>query len=95
MAEQSRSGSLTVVALLVVLVLVGTFVAWKVLPEHHQPDVLVIGDSVTFLSAGAIEEELGKSTWFAGEELTAADMQMSYAIEASLARGGIRGLGVG
>lgn len=42
---------------------------------------------------GFVEEELGKSTWFAGEELTAADMQMSYAIEASLARGGIRGLG--
>ena len=37
---------------------------------------------------GYIESELGKSTWFAGEELTAADVQMSYVIEASFARGG-------
>lgn len=34
-----------------------------------------------------IESELAKSTWFAGEELTAADVQMSYPIEANQARG--------
>jgi glutathione S-transferase len=36
-----------------------------------------------------MEAELGKSTWFAGEELTAADIQMSYPVEASAARGGL------
>jgi glutathione S-transferase len=34
-----------------------------------------------------IESELGKSTWFAGDELTAADIQMSYPIEAHQTRG--------
>ena len=34
-----------------------------------------------------LEAELGKSTWFAGEELTAADVQMSFPIEAFAARG--------
>jgi glutathione S-transferase len=33
-----------------------------------------------------IESELGKSTWFAGEELTAADIQMSFPLEAGAAR---------
>lgn len=42
---------------------------------------------------GFVEAELGKSTWFAGEELTAADVQMSYAVEASFARGGLASLG--
>lgn len=36
-----------------------------------------------------LESELGKSTWFAGEELTAADVQMSFALEAATARGGL------
>jgi glutathione S-transferase len=35
------------------------------------------------------EGELGKSTWFAGEELTAADVQMSFPLEAAAARAGI------
>lgn len=35
---------------------------------------------------GFIEAELAKSTWFAGEEPTAADFQMSYAIEGSFMR---------
>jgi glutathione S-transferase len=34
-----------------------------------------------------IENELGKSSWFAGNELSAADIQMSFALEASAARG--------
>lgn len=34
-----------------------------------------------------IESELGKSTWFAGEEITGADIQMSFVMEASAARG--------
>ena len=33
-----------------------------------------------------MESELGKSTWFAGEDFTAADVQMSFVVEASVAR---------
>lgn len=36
-----------------------------------------------------MEGELGKSAWFAGEEFTAADIQLSFALEASAARGGM------
>ena len=38
------------------------------------------------------EGELGRTGWFAGEELTGADVQMSFPIEAAAARAGI-GLG--
>ena len=38
-----------------------------------------------------IESELGKSPWFAGDEFTAADIQMSFPLEAASARGGIAG----
>ena len=36
-----------------------------------------------------IEGELEKTRWFAGDEFTAADIQMSFPIEASAARGGL------
>ncbi len=36
-----------------------------------------------------LESELGKATWFAGETFSAADIQMSFAIEAFAARGGL------
>jgi glutathione S-transferase len=36
-----------------------------------------------------LESELGKSQWFAGNELTAADIQMSFPIEAADARAGL------
>ena len=36
-----------------------------------------------------LEGELGKSAWFAGAELTAADVQMSFPLEAAVARGGL------
>jgi glutathione S-transferase len=36
-----------------------------------------------------LESELGKSTWFAGEEFTAADIQMSFPIEVVAGRGGL------
>ncbi len=36
-----------------------------------------------------IEAELGKSAWFAGEELTGADVQMSFPLEAAHARGAL------
>jgi glutathione S-transferase len=36
-----------------------------------------------------LEAELGKNTWFAGHEFTAADIQMSFPIEAAKARAGL------
>src|SRR5690606_803842 len=36
-----------------------------------------------------LEAELGKSTWFAGEAFSAADIQMSFALEAAASRGGL------
>ena len=36
-----------------------------------------------------MEAELGKSAWFAGSEFTAADIQMSFPLEAAAARGGL------
>jgi glutathione S-transferase len=38
-----------------------------------------------------MEGELGKSPWFAGEEFTAADIQMSFPLEAAASRGGLDG----
>ena len=35
------------------------------------------------------ESELGKSQWFAGDEFTAADIQMSFPVEAAAARAGL------
>ena len=36
-----------------------------------------------------MEAELGRSTWFAGAEFSAADIQMSFPVEAAAARGGL------
>ena len=36
-----------------------------------------------------LEAELGKGTWFAGDNFSAADVQMSFPIEAAAARGGL------
>lgn len=36
-----------------------------------------------------MESELGKAEWFAGSELTAADIQMSFPVEACASRGGL------
>jgi len=36
-----------------------------------------------------MEGELGKSTWFAGEEFSAADIQISFPLEAAATRGGL------
>jgi glutathione S-transferase len=36
-----------------------------------------------------MEAELGKSTWFAGNDFTAADIQMSFPLEAAAARAGL------
>ena len=35
------------------------------------------------------ESELSKSEWFAGDDFTAADIQMSFPVEAAAARGGL------
>ena len=35
-----------------------------------------------------MEEELGRSEWFAGKDFTAADVQMSFPVEAAAARAG-------
>ncbi|HKW54441.1 MAG TPA: glutathione S-transferase [Stellaceae bacterium] len=36
-----------------------------------------------------LESELGRSAWFAGNDFTAADIQMSFPVEAAAARGGL------
>ena len=36
-----------------------------------------------------LEAELGKSTWFAGEQFSAADIQLSFVLEAVAARAGL------
>jgi glutathione S-transferase len=38
---------------------------------------------------GYLETELGKHRWFAGNEFTAADVQMSFPLEAAAARAGL------
>jgi glutathione S-transferase len=38
-----------------------------------------------------LEQELGRSTWFAGEELTAADVQMSFPVEVAQTRADLSG----
>ncbi|HKL63424.1 MAG TPA: glutathione S-transferase [Woeseiaceae bacterium] len=43
-----------------------------------------LGENLAF-----IEDELGRSTWFAGEALSGADVQMSFPLEAAAARGGV------
>lgn len=40
---------------------------------------------------GFIEDELGRSQWFAGDEMSGADIQMSFPLEAAVSRGGIDG----
>ena len=52
-----------------------------------------IGPQIT-LHLDYMEGELGKSTWFAGDEFTAADIQMSFPLEAAAARGGLGAVAV-
>ena len=56
-------------------------IAQKVKGSFIMPQIL---QHLAFL-----ESELGKSTWFAGEEFTAADIQLSFVIEAAASRGGL------
>lgn len=41
------------------------------------------------LHLGYMNDELGKSKWFAGDTFSAADIQMSFPLEAAATRGGI------
>lgn len=50
----------------------------KVLDKMVDPNVNTAMDFM--------EDHLGKNTWFAGEHLTMADFQMSFAVEAALSR---------
>ncbi|MDC0708604.1 glutathione S-transferase [Stigmatella sp. ncwal1] len=43
----------------------------------------------TQLHLDFMEGELNKSTWFAGEEFSAADIQMSFPVEAAVSRAGL------
>lgn len=43
------------------------------------------------LHLGYINKELGATGWFVGNEFTAADVQMSFPLEAATARGGMEG----
>jgi glutathione S-transferase len=52
----------------------------------------VMGDFISpqiRLHLDFMEVELGKSTWFTGNQFGAADIQMSFPIEAAAARGGL------
>jgi glutathione S-transferase len=67
------------------------------MPALVRPFVRRIADGVrtTFvepqikLHLDYIEGELSKSTWFAGDEFTAADIQMSFPAEGAASRGGL------
>jgi len=56
-------------------------IAERVMGEFVSPQIR--------LHLDFMESELGRSTWFAGEEFGAADIQMSFPIEAAAARGGL------
>ncbi|TDY20509.1 glutathione S-transferase [Paraburkholderia sp. BL6665CI2N2] len=43
------------------------------------------------LHLGYIDQELSKTGWFVGNDFTAADVQMSFPLEAGTARGGMEG----
>ena len=56
-------------------------IAGRVKSSYVQPN---IDRNLDFMEA-----ELAKSEWFAGSQLSAADVQMSYAVEGAAARGGL------
>ena len=58
-------------------------IARKVKSSYIMPQ---IAQNLAFLEA-----ELGRSAWFAGNEFTAADIQISFIIEAAASRGGLDG----
>ena len=56
-------------------------IAQKVKKSYVMPQIV---NHLKFLEA-----ELNKSSWFAGEEFSAADIQISFVLEAAAARGGL------
>jgi len=56
-------------------------IAQKVKGSYIQPQIEMHLDY--------LEGELGKAPWFAGAEFSAADIQMSFPLEAAAARGGL------
>jgi glutathione S-transferase len=74
----------------------GRMQSGKGVPFLARPIVKAVGNKVcdTFVDKNLknhldwIEEELGKSTWFAGEELSMADIQMSFPVVAGVTRAG-------
>ena len=74
----------------------GRMQSGKGVPFLLRPLVRAVGNKVcdTFVDPNLknhldwIESELGKSTWFAGEELSMADIQMSFPVEAGVSRAG-------
>jgi glutathione S-transferase len=69
----------------------------KRVPALIRPVARMIGNNVTssYLrpmidsQQSLMEAELGRGGWFAGSEFTAADVMMSFPIEAATARGGL------
>ena len=66
-------------------------------PFFIRPVAKLISDNVqkSFLRPNIeaqlklMEAELGKSAWFAGDQLTGADVMMSFPVEAATSRGGL------
>jgi glutathione S-transferase len=79
------------------LKLVFTRVPQAPMPALVRPVVRRIADGVRKqfvepqikLHLDYLEAELGKTAWFAGEEFTAADIQMSFPVEGAASRGGL------
>jgi glutathione S-transferase len=82
---------------LMVMTLVFNQIPKSPMPFFVKPIAKGIADKVKSVFLGPqiklhldyLEAELGKSPWFAGAELSAADIQMSFPIEAAAARGGM------
>ena len=56
-------------------------IAQKVKSSYVMPQIV---EHLNYLEA-----ELGKSTWFAGDVFSAADIQISFVLEAAASRGGL------
>jgi glutathione S-transferase len=80
-----------------VLKLIFTHIPRAPMPALVRPFVRRIADGVRHsfvepqikLHLDYMEGELAKSTWFVGEDFTAADIQMSFPVEGAASRGGL------
>src|SRR5689334_1649689 len=61
MADPRGSQGCLVPIGLVMVVVLGTLVALRVLPDGPPPEQFVIGDSVTYLSAGSIQQRFDRN----------------------------------